>query len=186
MAAVEAGIRWVQLRDHEADDHDFRTAAERLIPRLRVLVPEILISINARLELAIDFDTAFHTGSHGPSPDEVICRGVRRPIGYSVHSLEEASELVGHEPDYLMFSPVFETSSKPGAIPAGPAALQTVAAAVAPVPLYALGGITGQNARQCLDAGAAGVAAISAVLAGPDVSSAAHDLLMHLEAVSYR
>jgi thiamine monophosphate synthase len=77
--------------------------------------------------------------------------------------------------DYVTLSPIFPTDTKPGYGPAlapgGAAALQ------APVPWLALGGIVSpERVRQCAAAGAAGIAALGAIMRADDPAQAANDL----------
>jgi thiamine-phosphate pyrophosphorylase len=66
--------------------------------------------------------------------------------------------------DAAFLSPVFATSSHPGAASLTPVRAAFIAAA-APVPVYALGGITARNAGLLAPA-FAGLAAITALCAG--------------------
>jgi thiamine-phosphate pyrophosphorylase len=170
-AAVVAGVEWVQLRAHVSSDRDFARSAEMLVRRLREIRPDILISVNSRLEIAENLGVAFHTGVHGPSPADARKALGEVPIGVSVHSRDEGLSAVDKGADYLIFSPIFETRSKPGAEPAGLEALSHVAAS-SPVPVVALGGIEPSNTNQCVRAGAAGIAVLSGILGSPDIASA--------------
>lgn len=175
--AAEAGIRWVQLRDHDLGKDEFRRVASDVIFRLREVAPEVLITINARLEVARKLGVGFHTGVRGPSIADAIRAGVSGPVGYSVHSEREARAVARQYPDYLIFSPVFATTSKPDATPAGLGALVAVVGAVSPLPVIALGGVEAVNAASCMRAGAAGIAVLSAILDADDVGEAVGELL---------
>lgn len=94
--------------------------------------------------------------------------GIR--FGVSAHSLEEALEAERAGAEYMTFSPLFPTSSKPGHPGAGLDALRRVCGAVG-VPVFALGGIDARSARLCLDAGAHGIASISLFMAPDAVES---------------
>jgi thiamine-phosphate pyrophosphorylase len=59
---------------------------------------------------------------------------------------------------FVVFAPVFEKEGAPTSLPAGLAYLRE--ACKASIPVLALGGVTLENAKQCLEAGAAGIAAI--------------------------
>ncbi|WP_347177409.1 thiamine phosphate synthase [Glycomyces sp. L485] len=88
---------------------------------------------------------------------------VPRPecVGRSVH----VGEPIDEELDYVTYSPIWPTASKPGYGPA--IGLEGLAERVAtsPVPVYALGGVTGpERARAAREAGAAGVAVMGAVM----------------------
>jgi len=65
---------------------------------------------------------------------------------------------VANGADFAVFAPVFEKKDVPGARHAGLAQLEQ--ACQTTIPVLALGGITLENARACLEVGAAGIAAI--------------------------
>ncbi len=88
-------------------------------------------------------------------------------IGASVHSVEQAQAACQHGASYLTAGHVFETDCKAGLAPRGLDFLRAVCAAV-PIPVYALGGITPENAADCLAAGAAGVAIMSGAMRSLD------------------
>lgn len=83
-----------------------------------------------------------------------------RPILVSraVHNREEARKARDEGADFAVFGHVFETPSKPGAAGRGLDALRDVCAACAPLPVFALGGITPERIPEVLAAGAYGVA----------------------------
>ncbi|WP_433208855.1 thiamine phosphate synthase [Dactylosporangium sp. CS-047395] len=93
------------------------------------------------------------------------------------HNLEELFA-AADGPRYVTLSPIFATRSKPGyGPPLGLAALGRMAV-VAPVPVYALGGVdTPARARDCLDEGAAGVAVMGAVMRADDPARLVKELL---------
>jgi thiamine-phosphate pyrophosphorylase len=98
-------------------------------------------------------------------------------IGVSTHSLAEAREAQAKGADFVLFGPVFETESKRAyGVPQGVDRLGEVVLQVGPMPVIAIGGISVDNARKCLEVGAAGVAAIS-LFQNPDT------LRMAVEAV---
>ncbi|MBC8523952.1 MAG: thiamine phosphate synthase [Chlorobium phaeobacteroides] len=121
-----------------------------------------LLSINER------FDISLATNSDGVHLPENSCplAKVRSAapdllIGKSTHSLKEAVTAESDGADYLFFGPVFETPLKKRyGPPMGLDKLATVCSSVS-IPVYAIGGITPQNAAHCLEHGAYGVAAMS-------------------------
>lgn len=107
---------------------------------------------------------------HLPLPDLLAHSQAEKQVsllGASVHSVEEALAAVEHGAAYLTAGHVFETDCKAGLAPRGLDFLRTVCKAV-PIPVYALGGITPENAADCLAAGAAGVAIMSGAMGALD------------------
>ena len=81
-------------------------------------------------------------------------------LGASCHSLAEAQAAERDGAHYIFFGPLFPTPSKlPYGPPQGLARLEEICRAVR-IPVLAIGGITPDNAHECLRAGAAGIAAI--------------------------
>jgi thiamine-phosphate pyrophosphorylase len=82
-------------------------------------------------------------------------------IGVSCHTLDEVRAAEDQGADYAVFGPVFAPRSKASDLePRGIEGLAQAARAVR-IPVLALGGITASTAEACVQAGAAGVAAIS-------------------------
>lgn len=178
IAAVDGGVRWVQLRDHKARLAVIEQAAQRLVSRLRLMSPPVLISINTAVEIAVALDAGLHLGRRGPSVEVARQQiGGKRILGFSAHSLEEAQGAARADADYLCYSPIFPTNSKPGHSGHGLDGLRAVCETVAPVPVYALGGITPVRVADCREAGAHGIAVLSGILHAPDPGAAAHDYL---------
>jgi thiamine-phosphate pyrophosphorylase len=103
-------------------------------------------------------------------PPEVVRQafGNNFLIGVSTHTFEQAKLARDSGADFIVFGPVFETPSKRSyGEPQGLAKLATVAEALSPFPVLALGGVRIGNVAECIQAGARGVAAIS-MLQQPD------------------
>jgi thiamine-phosphate pyrophosphorylase len=79
-------------------------------------------------------------------------------IGVSCHSPTEVTQAAAKGADFAVFAPVFEKKDAPNTQPTGLAVLKE--ACRVKIPVLALGGVTLSNAQSCLDAGAAGIAAI--------------------------
>jgi thiamine-phosphate pyrophosphorylase len=91
----------------------------------------------------------------------------------STHARDEAVAAARDGADYVAFGPVWPTANKGPAV--GVEALAAVVAAVAPLPVFALGGVDAARARQVVAAGAR-VACIGAVLGAPDPAAGARAL----------
>ena len=165
VTAVQAGVRWVHLRDHQAGPDDFEAAARDLVTRLREVASDVTVTINTRLGVAEALETALHLGWRGPS-----ATAARKALGDDVLLGYSAHEEIGIEGDrapdvdYYFFSPVYATSSKPDQPPTGISALRSFCRTAAPTPTFALGGITPERVRACREAGAEGVAVLSGIM----------------------
>lgn len=165
VTAVQAGVRWVHLRDHHAGPEAFEQAARDLTTRLREVADDVTVTINTRLGVAKALDAGLHLGWRGPSVAEAReALGSEALLGYSAH--EEVGIVGDRAPDvdYYFFSPVYATSSKPDQPPAGISALRSFCRTAAPTPTLALGGITPERVRACREAGAQGVAVLSGIM----------------------
>ena len=163
-AAAAAGVGWVQLRDHGASSEAFGREAGRFRDDVvRARLP-VRLSVNTHVEVARRLGLGLHVGRRGPSVAEARALFPDVPLSAAVHSVEEALAAASAGADAVLFSPVFETTSKPGEPGAGLDALAECCAAVPSVPVFALGGVTPERVADCLDAGAHGVAVLSGIL----------------------
>jgi thiamine-phosphate pyrophosphorylase len=182
-ALFQAGGRWIMLREKDLDP-----AARRELLRALVALGApfgATVTVNGDLAAAGACGAA---GVHLPTGGDLeAARRALGPdalLGASTHSLDEAQAAEGAGADYVTLSPIFESASKPGYGPAlGPAGLAAVATRL-PIPVIALGGVVAGNAAACLQAGAAGVAVMGAVMApgtgGADPGAVTSQLLATL------
>jgi len=158
-AAIEAAIDLIQVRERGIDSRTLVDFVRRLATRTRGTATRIVL--NDRVDVAIVAGAeGVHLKSDGPRAVAVRRLVGQRFIGRSIHDPSG----IDPDADYLMFGTVFTSDSKPpGAPVAGVRGLADIVALTS-VPVYAIGGITPENAGECLRAGAAGVAAIRAFL----------------------
>lgn len=182
--AVEAGVRWVHLRDHDAGPEVFEARARDLVSRLYSVTEEVTISVNSRIEVAEALDLGLHVGWRGPSvPEARKILGNRLLIGYSAHEHVEAEGDRARGVDYYFFSPVFPTSSKSDQPATGLGPLREFCQTAAPTPVLALGGITPERVSMCREAGAQGVAVLSGIM---DVETPRASARAYLRALAER
>lgn len=168
--AVEAGVRWVHLRDHKACAAEFNEAAHAWAQQLRTIAPSVQLTVNTRRNVADRLGTGLHVGWRSPPP-ETLSRPPR-PLGYSAHHIVEVPAARRRTVSYLTYSPIFPTQSKPGHPGVGCTALRRFVYQSG-MPVYALGGITPERVAACRAAGAAGVAVASGILQAADPAEAA-------------
>ena len=174
-AAVRGGATMVQVRWKDGSPSDVLQLTQSLVAALPVP-----ILVNDRADIAVAANAAgVHLGWEDPPLDAL------RPhmpagflLGISVGTLDEAGRAGASSADYWSIGPCYATPNKPDAgAPLGPDGFASLAR-LAPegVPVIGIGGITAANASAIVDAGAAGVAVIGAVLSGADPEFAAREL----------
>ncbi len=145
-----------------------REVAEFVAALLYAGVPPQKIIVNDRVDVAAVYGVkgvqlAYHS---------LPVRAVRRSfpdltVGCSVHGSEEAKQAEQDGAHFCLYGHIFPTDSKPGLPPRGLDSLAEIAAAVS-IPVIAIGGIHAGNACRVMEAGATGVAVLSAVFLAPD------------------
>jgi len=172
--ALSEGIKAIQLREK---DMPIREKIQWAV-KLKALVDRYnaMLFINDRVDVAIAVDAqGVHLNKDSIPVDVVKKTWPHLIIGYSAHSLEEVLSVQDKGADFVTFSPVFETSSKPDAIPQGLTKLREVCQR-AHIPVFGLGGITLTNALDVINAGAHGIAVVSAILGADSVREATKTL----------
>ncbi len=142
------------VRELEQLAHDAQRAIQEASSVTRLLV-------NSRTDVAIASGASgVHLRSDDISPrDARSIWTVHSPmIGVSCHSPADVKRAKADGASFCVFGPVFEKNGNAGARPAGIELLRE--ACQAGTTVLALGGITLENARECLEAGAAGIAGI--------------------------
>lgn len=170
--ACRAGVRAVQLREKDLDGRALYSLAEAL--RAETSGAGGCLLVNDRLDVAMAVGAdGVHCPEQGFPPERArFLLGAGGVIGASVHSPEAAMRAEAAGADFLTFGPVYHTPSKTVfGDPQGPGALQTVCARVG-IPVFAIGGVTPDNAPACLEHGAYGVAVIHSIIGAPDVGAA--------------
>jgi len=170
-AAVRGGATMVQVRGKD-------TPARELVSLTRALTAALAVPVlvNDRVDVAL---VAGAAGAH-LGQDDVPLDAVRPSVpagfllGISVGSPAEAERARGVRADYWSIGPCFATTNKPDAgDPLGPRGFAALARLAPAVPVIGIGGISAANAGAIVEAGAAGVAVIHAVLGAADPGAAA-------------
>ena len=174
--AIAGGADTIQLRQKGGSTREMIETASAL-KRLcaRAGVPFI---VNDRVDVAIASEAdGVHLGQDDfPIPLARRLLGEDRIIGGSASSMEEARKCLDEGADYIGFGAVFTTTSKADAGSArGVEMVKQIAEAV-PLPVVAIGGISGGNTPEVIRAGAHGIAVISAVCCEADPEEAAREL----------
>jgi thiamine-phosphate pyrophosphorylase len=169
--AARCGVDLIQLREKDLPVRELEIlarAAVRVVRENSALETEkreTRLLINSRTDVAITSGAdGVHLRSNDISPSEVQkiwVRGGQRTralVSVSCHFAAEVARAAAEGADFAVSAPIFEKKDAPQARPAGLDGLREVCRQK--IPVLALGGITIENARACLDAGAAGIAGI--------------------------
>lgn len=172
-AALAGGATAIQLRWKTGPLREAVRAGRELQALCRQAGALFVVNDRVDLALALDAD-GVHLGVDDlPVEEARRLAGDRLVIGFSPSTLEEALDAERAGADYLGVGPVYGTATKADAGPAvGTGHVRAIARAVS-IPIVGIGGITAANARAVIEAGAAGVAVISAVVAADDPRAAA-------------
>lgn len=170
--AARAGVDYIQLRAKDLCTRELEALAQDAVSLLNKLRTEnqelrtaLLINSRTDIALAIGAD-GVHLRSDDISPKEVkivwtsIAKNseTKPLIGISCHSPAEVVEAQANGATFAVFAPVFEKKDNLNTRPAGLTHLRE--ACKVKIPVLALGGVTLENAKSCLGAGASGIAAI--------------------------
>ena len=187
---LDVGVSAIQLREKDLSDAEYIKLAEPLCKLCHAYSAQLFI--NSRIKIAIEIGAdGLHLPGDSASVGKVIEETNHRfIIGSSVHALTEAKQREIEGADFITYSPIYPTLSKPGYGPVvGPdpdsggcspidrdrlerhkigieddlEGLRKVTEGVN-IPVFALGGITPERVSECLNAGAYGVAVMSGVM----------------------
>ncbi|MEL6962185.1 MAG: thiamine phosphate synthase, partial [Pseudomonadota bacterium] len=170
--ACAGGVTLVQLRDKTAEARDLLEMARALKATLQPRgVPLV---INDRVDVAAAAGVGCHVGQTDlPVEAARAMLGDTAIIGLSLDHVEQTRAADPALLDYVAHGPFATTDTKPDAgMPVGIRGINEVRARTG-LPLVAIGGIDASNAAHAIDAGADGVAVVSAVMAAESPYKAA-------------
>jgi len=160
--AIEGGADVIQFRQKRGGIRNKLIAARKL----KIVCEEagVPLIINDHLNIAQALGAGAHLGQDDfplPEAREILGSGVI--IGATATTAEQARQAYEDGADYIGFGPVFTTQSKFNR--SSTKGVEGLAAAcdAVPIPVIAIAGITSDRVQPALDAGAHGVAVLSAV-----------------------
>jgi len=177
--AARCGVDYIQLREKDLSARELEALAGQAVSIIRQSQQletrnkkrETRLLLNSRTDVALAAGAdGVHLRSDDISAEEVrsiwmqaLARSsqpeARSPlIAVSCHTKADVLRAESEGADFAVFAPVFEKKDNLSARPAGLEGLRD--ACQGKVPVVALGGVTLKNAAACVDAGAAGIAAI--------------------------
>ena len=183
---LAAGVKTVQLRIKEPELVDIRREVQLAIQHTKAAKAQLFI--NDHWQLAIEEGAyGVHLGQedlHVADLQAIAQAGLR--LGLSTHCYWEVCRAWALQPSYIACGPMYATQSKD--MPWQPQGTHNVAywSALLPLPLVAIGGITVERASEARQAGASGVAVISAITAAASPEAAIMALNEAIDGVKTR
>jgi thiamine-phosphate pyrophosphorylase len=181
-AAIRGGTSVIQLRDKRRSKSELLAVARKL--RNMCNGKGVLFIVNDHLDIALAVNAdGIHLGQDDLPPAEarrILPIGML--IGCSTHSVAEAVRAQASGADYVAMGSIYPTTSKEKYKLVGLETLRRTRSKVS-VPLIAIGGINHTNVQGVTEAGADGVAVISAVLGANDVEEAARKIAAKMKRI---
>jgi thiamine-phosphate pyrophosphorylase len=176
-SAVKGGVTMVQLREKEISSKEFYQLAVKLKQCLQPY--RVPLIINDRLDIALAADAdGLHIGqSDLPYPIARKLLGKDKIIGLSVENMEDTKEANNWDVDYIGISPVFNTPTKTDTAQAlGLEGIQNIMS-ISKHPSVGIGGINASNTKDIINAGANGIAIVSAIMSAANPQKIAEELI---------
>lgn len=171
-AALTGGADIVQLREKELGRAEIERAAGTFRRVADTFSALFVVNDDPELARICDAD-GVHVGQDDVSAEQAReALGPDAIIGLSTHSEEQIAASAGRPVDYISVGPIWETPTKEGR-PAVGLDLVRHAAAQAPHPFFAIGGIDTDNAEEVVEAGAQRLCAVRAIRDAADPAAAA-------------
>ena len=179
--AIAGGADTIQLRQKGGATREMIRVAEGMQALCKKA--GVTFIVNDRVDVAIaSHADGVHLGQDDfPIPLARKLLGEEAIIGGSAGNMEEARKCLLEGADYIGFGPVYPTTSKEDAGPAGGIDLLKQVVKAVPLPIIAIGGITGDNTPPVIETGVHGIAVISAVCCQENPTEAAKCLRHLLE-----
>lgn len=166
-----AGAQWLQYRNKAADAHLRQEQAQALLPICRRHGVPLIVNDDWRLAARIGADGAHLGEDDGELTAARAALGEHALLGASCYDrFELARAAAATGASYIAFGAFFVSPTKPHARRASPELLAQ--SAILRLPRVAIGGITPDNARSLVEAGADLLAVISGVFDAPDPAAA--------------
>lgn len=174
------GVKAVQLREKDLPARHCFEIAKELFSCCAAAGTKLLINDRADIACAANADGVHLTARS--LPVAVVRQKILRDglISVSTHAFDEAVSAQQAGADFVLFGPVFETPSKMAyGPPRGLEELRRVAGKL-DIPVFAIGGIDAEKAAVCRQAGAHGVAVISALMQAKSIPATVSHFRMAL------
>lgn len=178
--ALKGGVKAVQLREKDLGARELFELALSMRRVTKDYGAKLFINDRVDIAMAVKAD-GVHLGQNCFSARDVRKLFAKGIIGVSTHSLKEARRAGDEGADFITLGPIFHTSSKASyGEPLGIEIIKKVKAEIK-MPVFAIGGIQNNNIKCVMNAGADGVAIISAIIGAKDAGKAAREIKFRIQ-----
>jgi thiamine-phosphate pyrophosphorylase len=174
--AIKGGARIVQLREKETPDDEIINLGKAILNVTKKYSVPLIINDSPDLTKKIGAD-GIHLGGHDTSVEKArSILGSNSIIGVSCYNqIERGLNAVKSGADYVAFGTPYNTPTKPDREPTSIDILNQAVKSIN-IPIFAIGGITKDNAKPILETGVDGIAVITSVFGSSDPETAAREL----------
>jgi len=174
--SIKGGARIVQLREKETFYDEIILLAKELLKVTKKYDVPLIINDSPEIARETDAD-GVHLGGDDTSIDNArSLLGSEAIIGVSCYNqIERGLNAIKSGADYVAFGTPYNTPTKPDREPTSIEILNK-AVNLINIPVFAIGGITKDNAKPILETGVDGIAVITSVFGSPDPETAAREL----------
>lgn len=175
--ALAGGASIIQLREKETDKEELIKLGKDILSITKSHGAPLIVNDSPEIALEI--------GAQGVHLGEYDCTiayarsvlGEDAVIGVSCYGLIERGLNAQREgADYVAFGTPYFTPTKPDRAPTSVDVLKEAAVKIKRIPIFAIGGITADNARTIMETGVDGIAVITSIFGSDDPEQAAREL----------
>lgn len=174
---LKGGAKIVQLREKDTSDEEIIRLGVGLLEITRRYSVPLIINDSPELAKEIGAD-GVHLGKDDPEirhARELL--GTEAIIGVSCYGdIDRGLYAERERANYVAFGTPFDTPTKPGRVPTPFSALREAKRRIRTIPIFAIGGITKENALSVLETGVDGIAVITGIFKSDDVERATESL----------
>ncbi len=176
-SALEAGVNSIQLREKDLSVRELFDMAVWMRELTREYGAKLIINDRVDVALSVEAD-GVHLGRNSIPANAVRkISGDKLLVGVSAHNIEEAVIAERDGADFITLGPIYETPSKlKYGEPIGIDALRKVKSRIS-IPVFAIGGIKPDKVNEVREAGADGIAVISAILKAENIKKTTEEFL---------
>ncbi len=180
--SLMGGASIVQLREKDTPEDEILSIGRRLLEVTRKYSVPLIINDSPELAKKIGAD-GVHLGGYDTSvrnAREVL--GDEAIIGVSCYNrIDRGLNAVQSGADYVAFGTPYYTPTKPDRKPTSIEVLKEAVNLITQIPIFAIGGITKDNASPILETGVNGIAVITSVFGSPDPETSTRELVSLLD-----